>query len=161
NRGRLGELPLPEPGRARRQARPGALPAAAPDEEGPAAPRGLPEAPSGEPPRRLRVPQPELAGRRGVRNLAGSWRGPVPFRARGQRPASPGADRPLGLRAAAPGVISRRRAPAVGGKARRRRLGRDLRLLHARADGTGVRADPDADGGVEFLVSRRKPWLPQ
>ena len=69
------ELPLQEPRGARRQARAGALPAAAEPEEGPAAPgrRSSPLLPAG-PQRRVRVPQRELVRRRGVRRAEGRGR---------------------------------------------------------------------------------------
>ena len=54
---RLGGLPLQEPRLARRQARPGAVPAAAQPQEGPAAARGVSRAAACGPSRGVRVPQ--------------------------------------------------------------------------------------------------------
>ena len=66
------------------------------------------------------------------------------FRARRQRAAAAGGDRALGLRAAAARELLGRRSGAVGGAARGHRLARNLRVLHARADGAGLCADADA-----------------
>ena len=112
--GRAARLSLPEPRGARRQARPGAVPAAAEPEEGPAAPRRFLAPAARGPPRRVRISQRDLVRRRRLRRAQGRRRGAVPVRARGQRAAAAGRDRAVGLRAAAPRDVLRRRSASSG-----------------------------------------------
>jgi uncharacterized protein YecE (DUF72 family) len=61
-----------------------------------------------------------------------------------KRGAAAGGNRAVGLRAPAARGILRRGAEEVGAAARRDRLARGVRLLHARAHRAGLRAGPDA-----------------
>ncbi len=135
-----------QPGSARRQARAGAVPAAAEPEEGPAAPRASFCAAA----RRIIAPRSSSATTRWFDDdvyaaLKSAGRGAVPVRARGQRAAAAGRDGAVGLRAAAARrtirtTISRQWAERLAATG----VDGDLRLLHARADRAGVCADADA-----------------
>ena len=94
-------------------------------------------------PRRVRISQRHLVRRRRLRRAQGRRRGAVPVRARRQRAAAARRDRAVGLRPAAARDVFRRRSRGMGAQARSDVVARDLRLLHARADGAGVRAQAD------------------
>ena len=97
DRGRAAGLSLPEPRGARRQARSGAVPAAAEPEKGPAAPHRVSPPAARRPPRRVRISQRHLVRRRCLRRAEGGRGGAVPVRARRQRAAAAGGDGALGL----------------------------------------------------------------
>src|SRR5262249_39198036 len=149
--------------RARRQARPAALPAAAELQEGAGPPGGDAREPARRISRGLRVPPRELVRRRGLRAAPRAQRRAVYRRHRGRRDAG---DRHRGLRLPqAPRRRVHRRRPAAldrDDRHGRRRLARRLRLLQARRHGLRPGARPAVPGAAcrrdaARLIARSPP----
>ena len=149
--GRLGGLSLQEPGGARRQARAGAVPAAALPEEGHGAAAGLPAAAARRPPRGLRVPPRQLVRRRGLRAAARP-----PARRCACRSAKTARRRrwcetaPWGYVRLRLENYTRCRPGGVGRPAGGDAVAGGARVLHARADRARLR------GGAAALAAQRQ-----
>ena len=105
--------------------------------------------------RRVRISQRHVVRRRRLRRAQRRRRGAVPVRARGQRAAAAGRDGAVGLRPAAARNLLGRRPAAVGAQARGHVVARDLRVLHARADGAPAYARKLMDLGTQAQNDER------
>ena len=112
---RRGRVLLPDGLDPRRAARPGALPASAESEEGPAAPGGLPRRAARGRAGGVRVPARLLVRGRRLRGAALARRGPLHRRGRGARDAAR-RDGALGLPAPAPPGLRRRGRRRLGAR---------------------------------------------